>query len=324
MPECFLVSSSCGNPVRIEGTDVRTVEASGLDIEDTLVIIAVTELLQDEVCVVLEKHGFRHFLRIGAHEEHLLMSAYFDGVGRFSLLQGGREDRKGQNPEITVYEVKNHRDKPLRNPPKLSDWEIPIQAGAALTDERIAPLADDTGDNISAKNRQYSELTATYWVWRNTTHAWKGICHYRRHFVISPEQMSTLGNGSIDALLPLPYVCYPNTLSQFGRFVGEAVQEALRSSLRTLDPSRYDAYLSLLNGKYQYTYNLVCARGEVFDAYCAWFFPILAHMEQAADTAPEIASTRALSYAAEVLTSLYFLSREETLNIRHVEKRIIV
>lgn len=61
---------------------------------------------------------------------------------------------------------------------------------------------------------------------------------------------------------------------------------------------------------------------SVFDDYCAWFFRITEYMETLTDIAPELADTRALSYAAEVLTNLYFMSHQGTLVIRHVGKEI--
>ena len=91
-----------------------------------------------------------------------------------------------------------------------------------------------------------------------------------------------------------------------------------------MHPSEYDGYLSILRGQYQYTYNLVCAKAEVFDDYCAWFFRITKHMEGMADIVPDIEKTRALSYVAEVLTNLYFMSHQDVWRIRHVEKRIYV
>ncbi|MCD8292021.1 MAG: DUF4422 domain-containing protein [Prevotella sp.] len=60
---------------------------------------------------------------------------------------------------------------------------IPIQVGKSLNhnlDLHIQP--DNEGDNISDKNDYYCELTALYWIWKNTTADYKGLCHYRRFF----------------------------------------------------------------------------------------------------------------------------------------------
>ena len=48
-------------------------------------------------------------------------------------------------------------------------------------------IGDDTGDNISAKNRSYNELTAYYWAWKNYEKlgnpSYIGFTHYRRGFL---------------------------------------------------------------------------------------------------------------------------------------------
>lgn len=47
---------------------------------------------------------------------------------------------------------------------------------------------DDTGENISDKNREYSECTVLYWVWKNADYqkdTFVGLHQYRRQFILN-------------------------------------------------------------------------------------------------------------------------------------------
>ena len=57
----------------------------------------------------------------------------------------------------------------------------PIHVGKANAGIDLGWMGDDTGDNISAKNQNYCELTAVYWAWKNLKDVdYVGLCHYRR------------------------------------------------------------------------------------------------------------------------------------------------
>lgn len=58
---------------------------------------------------------------------------------------------------------------------------IPIQVGK-VGKANLGYLTDDTGDNISAKNVHYCELTGVYWAWKNLKCDYIGLCHYRLYF----------------------------------------------------------------------------------------------------------------------------------------------
>ena len=61
---------------------------------------------------------------------------------------------------------------------------VPTWVGAALRPEGVPEgwERDDHGENISAKNPHYCELTALYWAWKNLGASYLGLAHYRRHF----------------------------------------------------------------------------------------------------------------------------------------------
>lgn len=320
-PECFVVGRSSGkadypvgNPDEIEGIPVISVD---LIPKDMPIVVGVTELIQKEVLPFLEDSGYRNVYPLTQHEEHLLMSRYYNVLGKFQLAEM-RGIRDGI--DFALYEVRNVNDKPLKKHPELMTFEKTIQAGRALSKQAIAEIRDDTGENISDRNRMYCEMTAVYWMWKNTKHDWVGVEHYRRHLLVIPEMLI----DDVDVIMPLPYMCYPHEMAQFLRFTTQDVLKALLRALNDLHPNEYEEYLKILYGKYQYTYNLVCARKEVFDAYCSWFFEITEYMEKMTDEVPELGGTRALSYVAEVLTNLYFMYHQDDLRIRHVEKAIYI
>ena len=43
---------------------------------------------------------------------------------------------------------------------------LPVQAGAAIN-AQLPYTGDNTGVNISAKNKNFCELTVLYWAWKN-------------------------------------------------------------------------------------------------------------------------------------------------------------
>jgi len=88
------------------------------------------------------------------------------------------------NKELTIFSV-FHKDYAQPN----CDFIKPIQVGKALTDNDLGILKDDKGENISAKNPTFCELTAVYWIWKNSEHIeseFVGLSHYRRYFCL-PE-----------------------------------------------------------------------------------------------------------------------------------------
>lgn len=74
-----------------------------------------------------------------------------------------------------------------------------LQLGKALTDEKIFDLTDDTGDNISQKNKYFAETTGVYWIWKNgLTSKYVGHEQYRRSFNLTNEEMvKALENNDI-------------------------------------------------------------------------------------------------------------------------------
>ena len=66
----------------------------------------------------------------------------------------------------------------------------PLQVGREEKED-LGYLCDNTGDNISAENCYYSELTGMYWVWKNSHAKVVGTCHYRRYLLNEQGKLFT-------------------------------------------------------------------------------------------------------------------------------------
>ena len=187
--------------------------------------------------------------------------------------------------------------------------------------EMAAYLRDDDGETISQENPHCDELTVTYWAWKNCHDAFKGIAHYRRYLAARPEEVDALLSGKADVLLPLPFACWPDTSTQYGRYNTPEAVAAMHAALAAIHPSEADKAREILAGPYLYNYNMLLARADVFDDYCAWMFPVLAHVRtHAPELFPPDTHTRVCGHLGELLLSIYMMARKDRLRILHVPK----
>ena len=63
---------------------------------------------------------------------------------------------------------------------------VNVIAGGKFQTKDVPPnmVLDNTGDNISEKNKKYCELTTQYWAWKNVEADYYGFCHYRRFLIM--------------------------------------------------------------------------------------------------------------------------------------------
>ena len=120
-----------------------------------------------------------------------------------------KENVNEDEPKIKIY-VSCHKECYI---PKM-DFLYPIQVGTALVKEEIPGiLHDNTGENISASNKRYCELTAQYWAWKNDYDSdYYGFMHYRRYFSFNSIHLEEdcYGNIVMDGIsqVNLERLCY--------------------------------------------------------------------------------------------------------------------
>lgn len=236
-----------------------------------------------------------------------------------------------ETPEMEVYMAKFHKDKTVKDNKEPPSWVIPIQAGAALTNEKVAELADNNGENISHKNCNYSELTVLYWIWKNRipvgnmpASKYYGLFHYRRWLDISQDDIGRLYRHDVDAVLPFPTIHEPDIREHHARYILESDWCAMIKALRELAPEYYAAYDTIFSQQYLYNYNILIAKADVMRKYCEWLFPILERVEELSIPKGNERADRYIGYIGENLLTLYFMYNRGNIKIAHTGRTMII
>lgn len=332
--EGFLVSSLNENPSTLAGLPVKELEdfsslLVATDKSNVHILIATPENIHSEICASLEGHGFFQYTCITSEIEACLMEQYFEVVGDFvSLHELGAS--VGYT-SLNVLTAKFHKDVALQGDYDLPNWIVPIQVGAALTDESVADIQDNTGENISTKNVNYCELTALYWLWRNKivdnskdSLDYYGLFHYRRMLEISDDDIMRLKGNDVDVILPFPMLHEPNAFEHHTRYVNDSDWSAMCKALEELHPEYAEALPMIFAQPYFYNYNMLIAKPEVLLDYCEWLFPILERVEELSESKGWERADRYIGYLGENLLTLYFMYNKEKYRIVHTGRRMLV
>lgn len=185
------------------------------------------------------------------------------------------------------------------------EYEIPIQAGAAMSEKRLCEIVDSTGDNISAKNPEYCELTVWYWIWKNDNHSIVGLNHYRRRFELDYEETIQLLD-TYDMIVPPPYFFRYSLKIEYGLFHSRKDLKTLLDILHEYQPDLDMEVQSVFNNNCLIPYNMFIAKKEIINEYCSWLFPILFEVEKRLEiTAYSTYQKRVFGFLAERLFTLY-------------------
>ena len=223
-------------------------------------------------------------------------------------------------------------------PEKVPKYPLlyPIHVGAALSEVRFPGfLYDNTGENISEKNRSYCELTAQYWAWKNVQADYYGFFHYRRYLYPDTkakrpylirgaptiELLERLKFSALEELVPqydliLPkrenmYLSVREHYAKAPYHHGWDLERAVEILLKN-HPEYRGAAEQYLSGSGCYFGNIFVMKRAVFQDYCAWLFPILAEFDRLSDTSGYSAQEQRVDgYLAERLLGIYAFCHRE-------------
>ena len=210
---------------------------------------------------------------------------------------------------LKLYIISCHVDKPLTQETPSSKYNVPIQAGAALTDMRTCKLndLDDCPNSVSDRNRRYSEATAMYWISRHIDSDYVGILHYRRRLDLTDEEYDRYMDDGVDIIT--------THLLNLGQSIETNYREVLYSTdwdlfmniLNEHDPSEYEFYRECLSSEMIHGSNINVFRAELYREYSEWAFPILDEFWKRSPEKTDIYQHRDVGFIAERLSHLFVM-----------------
>ena len=197
----------------------------------------------------------------------------------------------------------------------------PIHVGKALTPVDFGYLGDDTQENISNKNRNFCELTALYWAWKNNFFEnayYIGLVHYRRHFHgdLVFNNSKILSDTQIVAYLKDYDVIVPKKRNYYIESIATHYKNAhyekdlleTESIIKKFFPEYQDAFSTLVSQKKLHLFNMFIMSKENFDNYMTWLFTILFELEKRTDISPyDSYQARLFGFMAERLFNVWLI-----------------
>ena len=311
--DCFLVKSLIDNPDFVCNVPVRDIENASEYI-DSLILVALNNKIIHDAIDDLRQHGFNRLINIS-----------FDGDlwsfirGRWSRNNIQYSENIVYMPEILknntyidktddlhVYVAHSIFDRKINTVWDDRYYEIAIQVGAALTDKKMFSIVDsDSDDNISCKNKQYCETTGIFWAWKHDYSMYIGFSHYRRRFVLNPNEINYIKSGNVDIVVTEPILNFNSVKSQYAKDHCAADWDILIEAIEKLSPKYSLAAQKVQNGIYYFAYNMFIMKREVFDKYCQFVFPVLEYCEKKIGVKEDAYQNRYVGFLAERLLSIF-------------------
>ena len=227
--------------------------------------------------------------------------------------------------------------------------------GKELSQLNLEMLTDNTGENISSKNRHYCELSAMYWAWKNLKNLdYIGFFHYRRYLNFNSDDSDLLRLRSLkeisndfvtkyglnddlkiyeliekhDLILPRPSLMYKCTNERVFKEIDPDTSPAYWDTMIDVLLEKYPEYkLSLdnfSNSMSMHSYSIFITSFEIFSDYMEWLFDIFFEVERRLK-ANNFHLDRGLGFLGERMTDIYFakLSEEHNLKIKELQPLLL-
>lgn len=206
----------------------------------------------------------------------------------------------------------------------------PILVGNNKKEKKVDILSDDTGNNISEKNTNYCELTAVYWIWKNSKEDIVGLCHYRRFlskrfflsnskYYINEDDLKKDFKDGYNIILPKKFFYYKKIKDSFNIAPNKKDMKIVKESIERLYPEYLKDLDKYFNSNASYLCNVIVTKKEIFDKYCEWLFDVLLDVEKNMDKETYINDSyrkRMFGFLSERLLNIWLYHNQESLKIK--------
>lgn len=205
---------------------------------------------------------------------------------------------------------------------------LPIHVGKEISSLNLHYQEDNTGINISSKNKNYCELTALYWAWKNLDEVdTVGLCHYRRFFDFSENKIATEITEITESYFSTNFKNYlfkeslleghdiilPNQIVKTRSLYSHYSLSHLPQDFKILEQTVFELYPDYKNSFQKVMFennsfspfNMFVAKKELVDTYTAWLFSILEKVEQRIEISKNPYQERVLGFMSERLLNVY-------------------
>lgn len=227
---------------------------------------------------------------------------------------------------VCIFEVRSAYDNALTKDTYVREYyEKSIQVGAALTNVILSDCEyrDNEGDNISATNRQFCEVTALYWMWKHSDYDIVGLVHYRRHFLMPNDWLKRMIGNEVDIILPIPLYIEPSVEENY-RF--RHISSDWDYMLEFMSENHKDQMGDVrkcFNDTYYYPCNMFVMKREIFEEYCTWLFPILFYVMEKVGSRDDVYQNRYPAFMAERLLTLFCYIHRDRYKVVSVDKNFL-
>lgn len=270
----------------------------------------------------------RESMDLSECQKHGLAERFEKSWGRYhevSHKEGNKKADKLLMERCNMFAVRCHVDKPC-DVDAIPSYVTQIQAGAALTSKDVCEVKDNKGkDNISDRNRDFSECSAYYWIWKNQEKKeYTGVGHYRRHLAASSAALLEAMEAGADVINTIPTIMYPS-LEYFFKFnfLYERDYELIIEAIATLHPEYMLDFYKLGKDSIYLANNICMMKTEWYDRMCQFVFDVLIYIDDYYRENGFIRQDRYAGYIYEYLYSVFILHHANELNIYYTNMKFL-